>query len=127
MARPFKGIDLDLIEKLAAIHCTNTEIAATVGCDSSLLSKPRYSGIIAKGKERGKTSLRRKMFETAMGGNVTMMIWLSKQLLGHVDKKEIDHTSSELTQMSPHEKLETMKQAVLFLERDIKNGSTASE
>ena len=88
-----KHLDLHLIEKLAAIHCTNTEIAAMLGCDSSLLSKPKYSEIIAKGRERGKTSLRRKMYETAMGGNVTMMIWLSKQILGHTDREVVKHST----------------------------------
>ncbi len=88
MARPRKGFDLEVIEKLAVIHCSNTEIAAIIGCDVSLLSKPRYSQCIAKGKERGKMSLRRKMFDTAMGGNVTMQIWLSKQYLGFADKVE---------------------------------------
>mgnify|MGYP003509719092 CR=1 FL=1 len=83
-----KNLDLDLIEKLASIHCTNTEIASTIGCDSSLLSKPKYSEIITKGRERGKISLRRKMMETAMNGNVTMMIWLSKQYLGMTEKVE---------------------------------------
>ena len=88
MARPRKGFDLDTIEKLASIHCTNTEIASVIGCDVSLLSKPRYSQVIAKGKDRGKISLRRKMFDTAMGGNVVMQIWLSKQMLGYTDKVE---------------------------------------
>ena len=88
MARPFKGIDLELVEKLASIHCTNKEIAAVVDCDPSLLSKKRYSEIIEKGKERGKIGLRRKMFETAMNGNVTLMIWLSKQYLGFTEKVE---------------------------------------
>lgn len=95
MARPGpKGLnlDLELIEKLAAIHCTNLEIAATVGCDASLLSKPRYSEIIQKGRERGKISLRRKMWDTAMGGNVTMQIWLSKQYLGMTEKVEEKQT-----------------------------------
>lgn len=88
MARPLKGFNLELIEDLASIHCSNTEIAAVVGCDSSLLSKKGYSEVIAKGKERGKRTLRRKMFDTAMGGNVVMQIWLSKQYLGMTDKIE---------------------------------------
>lgn len=82
-------LDHEIIEKLAAIHCTNTEIAATLGCNSSLLSKKPYSEIIAKGKERGKQSLRRKMYETAMGGNVTMQIWLSKQYLEMKDQTNL--------------------------------------
>lgn len=88
MARPKKGFDLETIEKLAAIHCTNTEIASVIGCDVSLLSKSDYSKIITKGKERGKMTLRRKMYETAMNGNVTMQIWLSKQILGFKEKIE---------------------------------------
>lgn len=83
-----KNLDLVLIEKLATIHCTNTEIAAMVNCDQSLLSKGKYSLIIAKGKEKGKLSLRRKMFETAMNGNISMMIWLSKQYLAMTEKVE---------------------------------------
>lgn len=97
--RPSKKLDLDLIEKLAAIHCTNTEIAATIGCDSSLLSKKNYSEIVRKGRERGKQTLRRKMFETAMGGNVTMMIWLSKQILDMTDKKEETIINKELADL----------------------------
>ena len=34
-------------------------------------------------------SLRRKQFETALAGNVTMMVWLGKQYLGQKDKTEI--------------------------------------
>lgn len=85
---PSLNLDLSLIEKLAAIHCNNKEIASTVGCDPSLLSKRNYSIIIQKGKERGKASLRKKMWETAHGGNVSMMIWLSKQYLGMSEKIE---------------------------------------
>lgn len=87
-----KNINLELLEKLASIHCTNTEMAAFFGCDSSLLSKPKYSELILKGRERGKISLRRKMMDTAMNGNVTMQIWLSKQYLGMADKQEIKQT-----------------------------------
>ncbi len=105
MARPPKGLDIDVIEKLAAIHCKNTEIAAVIGCDPSLLSKPRYSIIIAKGKERGRMSLRRKMWDTAMTGNVVMQIWLSKQMLGYTDKIEnkIEEVARPLKNLSDDE------------------------
>lgn len=88
MARPRLDLDLKLIEQLAMIHCTNLEIAAIIGCDPSLLSKPRFSELIIKGKEKGRMSLRRKMMDTAMSGNVVMQIWLSKQYLGMSDKVE---------------------------------------
>jgi hypothetical protein len=89
---PKSKIDLILLEKLAAIHCTNTEIAATLDCDSSLMSRPQYAEIIRKGRERGKLSLRRKMYEMATHGDRTMLIWLSKQYLGMADKQQNDDT-----------------------------------
>ncbi len=33
-------------------------------------------------------SLKRKQWEMAMGGNITMLIWLGKQNLGQTDKVE---------------------------------------
>lgn len=96
MGRPRLDIDLELVEDLAKIHCTNLEIASIVGCEATLLGKGRFSAIISKGREAGKMSLRRKMWETAMGGNVTMQIWLSKQYLGcrePVDVKSQDNVA----------------------------------
>lgn len=87
MARPKKEINESDIEKLAAINCSYAEIGAVVGCDSSTLTR-RFAQVIEKGREQGKMSLKRKMWETAMNGNVTMMIWLSKQMLGYTEKVE---------------------------------------
>ena len=89
MARPRKGIDLELVEKLAVMHCTNTEIASVVGCDVTLLSKPRYIDAIQRGKDRGKMTLRRKQYEMAMNGNCVMLIWLGKQILGQMERTHI--------------------------------------
>lgn len=43
------------------------------------------------GPRIGKASLRRMQFKSAEDGNVTMQIWLGKQMLGQRDKSEIDH------------------------------------
>lgn len=85
--RPKKDIDEKQVFQLASINCSYAEIAAVVGCDSSTLTR-RFAQAIEKGRESGKMSLKRKMWETAMGGNVTMMIWLSKQMLGYTEKVE---------------------------------------
>jgi len=77
-------VDVDLIYKLAAIHCTNTEIASIVGIHYDSLRR-HYSDVIEAGKESGKSKLRRKMWEQAMKGNVTMLVWLSKNHLGFSD------------------------------------------
>lgn len=87
MARPKLKLDEALIEKLAMIHCTPKEIASIVGCSEDTIIG-RFSELLAKGREKGKMSLRRAMFDKALGGNCTMMIWLSKQHLGMNDRTE---------------------------------------
>lgn len=87
MARPRKEIDLQLLEKLSAINCSYEEMAAMLDVDESTLSR-NYAQVIKKGRDKGKTSLKRKQWEVAMSGNVSMLIWLGKQLLGQSDKNE---------------------------------------
>tara|TARA_Y100001963_G_C6744960_1_gene431077 strand:+ start:753 stop:1067 length:315 start_codon:yes stop_codon:yes gene_type:complete len=91
MARPKKyDIDTKEVEKLASYGCTNIEIASFFGCDESLIRKS-YSEFITKGQEKGKTKLRKLQWKQAEKGNVPMLIWLGKQVLGQSDKQEIDH------------------------------------
>lgn len=87
MARPKLEIDEEVVEKLASIQCTMIEIASVVGCSVDTLER-RFADIIKKGQDKGKMSLRRAMFQKANEGNATIMIWLSKQHLGMVDKFE---------------------------------------
>lgn len=85
MARPRKQIDPQQVEKLAAINCSYDEAAAVLGCSPDTIQR-RFAAVFKKGRANGRSSLKRKMWEHAMGGNTTMMIWLSKQLLGYTDK-----------------------------------------
>ena len=90
MARPKKyDIDTEQVEYLASIGCTNIEIADMFGCSSDLLEKS-YSEFITKGKANLKKRLRKAQLDAALSGNSTMLIWLGKQMLGQVDKTEID-------------------------------------
>lgn len=84
------AIDEKLVEKLATIMCTMKEIGAVIGCSVDTLER-RFAEIIEKGRENGKMSLKRKQYEIAMGGNVTMLIWLGKQHLGQTNKEEFKH------------------------------------
>ena len=91
MARPKKyNIDKEQVEKLAALGCTNTEIASFFGCEDSLISKS-YSRNVTKGKADLKYNLRKAQYDSAINGSVPMLIWLGKQMLGQSDKQEIDH------------------------------------
>jgi hypothetical protein len=91
MARPKKhNLDTEKIEQLAGFGCTNTEIASFFGCDESLIRKS-YSEYLSKGRDKGKIRLRQLQWRAAERGNVSMMIWLGKQVLGQVDRQEVEH------------------------------------
>lgn len=85
MGRPRKEIDPRQVEKLAALGCTMDEIASVVGCTKRTLER-RFVAEIDKGRQSVKTRIRRWQLRAARGGNVAMLIWLGKQLLGQSDK-----------------------------------------
>ena len=89
--RPKLQVDSDIVEKLAGIGCPTSEIAAIVGCSVDTLDR-NFAEVMSKGRENIKTRLRKKQIDTAMSGNVVMLIWLGKQMLGQTDK-----VSNELT------------------------------
>ena len=90
MARPKKyDIDPKQVEKLASYGCTNTEIGSYFGCDESLIRKS-YSESITKGRDSGKIRLRQLQWRAAERGNIAILIWLGKQVLGQTDRKEIE-------------------------------------
>lgn len=80
-------LDEKLIKDLASIHCTMEEIAAMCHCSVDTLER-RYAEIIKKGKEEGKSSLRRLQWKSAKGGSIPMQIWLGKQMLNQRDRSE---------------------------------------
>ena len=91
MARPKKyKLDTEQVEKLAGFGCTNTEISSYFGCSDTTLTR-NYGEFLTKGREKGKIRLRQLQWRAAERGNVAMMIWLGKQVLGQSDKQEIEH------------------------------------
>lgn len=94
MARPQKDIDPAKVELLAGCGCTVEEIAAKLDCSRDTLYE-RFSDNLKKGREAGKSSLRGKQFEMAMKGNVPMLIWLGKQLLGQRDQLDLSKLTPE--------------------------------
>jgi hypothetical protein len=91
--RPRKQVDEQQVESLAGIGCTVAEIAAALGVSKDTLER-NYAAPIEKGREQAIISLRRMQFKSAEAGNVTMQIWLGKQLLGQRDRSEQEHTGS---------------------------------
>ena len=89
MARPLLEIDPEEVRKLAQLGCKLDEMADFLCCSVDTLER-RFAEEIRKGKADLKMSLRRMQIHAAQNGNVAMMIWLGKQLLGQVDRSQID-------------------------------------
>lgn len=103
MARPPKPVDENLLRKLAAIHCNQEEMASCLGVSVDTLQR-RFAAQIKTARDEGKMSLRRKMWELALNGNVTILIWLSKNELGMTDKVEQKtDIKAELKPLDPKE------------------------
>lgn len=83
--RPKIEIDYDMVKKLAAIQCTEKEIASVIGCtDRTMQNDPECMKAYYEGLDQGKMSLRRYQFKLAEK-NPTMAIFLGKQYLGQKD------------------------------------------
>lgn len=71
MGRKRIEIDLKLVESLAMIQCTDEEIAAVLGvCRDSVekwKKRKDFSTAYKRGKEKGRTSLRRLQWKAAQG------------------------------------------------------------
>lgn len=85
--KKYKTIDRDLVYRLACIQCTDEEIAEVVGTNANTLRK-RFGTLLDKGKQEGRKSLRRAMWEKAVNGDTRVQIFLSKQYLGMKDTPE---------------------------------------
>lgn len=87
MGRPKKVIDYELVSKLASIHCTQEEVASVIGFNRKVFERDKkIKEVYDDGILKGKSSLRRKQMELALAGNVSMLVWLGKQILGQTDK-----------------------------------------
>ena len=79
-------IDLELLERLSLIQCSVQEMALILGVSVDTLSR-RYADFIQKHRAGGKRSLKRKLFEMAMQGNIPALIFSLKNWCGMVDSK----------------------------------------
>ena len=96
MARPKKyNIDPKQVQKLSALGCTNKEISEFFGCSADLLEKS-YSEFQTKGRAEQKIRLRQLQWKSAEKGNVTMQIFLGKNMLGQQDRIETNELEEPL-------------------------------
>ena len=64
------------------------------------------------GKAQSNISLRRKQYQIAMKGNITMLVWLGKQNLGQTERSSIEHSGGVDFSSMPREELERMVKGV---------------
>lgn len=93
----FIDLNWDVVDALCGVRCTMVEIAAQLGCSPSTVTrriKEKHDMTFRQYWETksstGTIALRRKQFQLAMNGNVTMLIWLGKQALGQKDQAKVE-------------------------------------
>jgi hypothetical protein len=89
------SINLAELEKLAAMQCTDEEMAGWFGISTRTIERRRKSPVFAqtieRGKARGRISLRRAQLKMVEDGSATMGIWLGKQHLGQTDEIQVNN------------------------------------
>jgi hypothetical protein len=105
-AKPIQ-FDLEEVEKLGALHASNGEVASWFNVaentiDAHMTKDPAFLNAYKKGAGKQKMKLRRQQVQAAESGNITMLIWLGKQLLGQQDFVPQNITiSNQVTQSAP--------------------------
>src|SRR6476646_9343882 len=96
MPRPKTKIDLDELEKLCGMQCTDEEIAAFFGVSVKTIERrrqvPKFRDMMDQGRAKGRVSVRRSLFKQANAGNIAAAIFLAKNLLGYRDVVNTEHT-----------------------------------
>lgn len=94
MANKARPIDYKAVKRMAAIGCTDGEIASVIGITPEWICKRKKKDnalreAIELGRNAGKKTLRRWQWNAAKSGNPTMLIWLGKQMLEQRDRHDV--------------------------------------
>ena len=106
--------EFSTFEALCGIHCTEDDICAVMNVSDKTLNnilkkkyKMSFSDCFKKFSANGRISLRKKQFEVAKAGNVTMLIWLGKQYLGQAER--IEQTIDSKSESAHKELIDAIK------------------
>lgn len=90
-----KTFSAEQFEKLCNIQATLEEITSWFDVSKDTIRRRcketfnlNFEDSYKKFSNNGKMSVRRMQMKLALDGNVTMLIWLGKQVLGQADKRE---------------------------------------
>jgi len=85
IGRDKKIVPPEEVQKLAALGCSNRDIANFFGIEESNVSR-HFAAFITKGREEVKIALRRAMLDNACRNhNAAVQIFLAKNMLGMSD------------------------------------------
>lgn len=83
------NIDVEQVEKLCSLQCTDAELASVLGVSVRTIERrkrqPAFAEAMSRGKSKGLVSLRRNLWSLAAKGNPAANIFLAKNLLGYKD------------------------------------------
>ena len=85
---PPKEVNAGMLTMLAMKGNTQEDCAAILGCSVDTIQR-NYRNAYEIGLQKCCASLRRKQVNMAMDGNVTMLVWLGKNMLGQRDRHEL--------------------------------------
>jgi hypothetical protein len=94
MGRPTKDIDGELVRKLAAIGCTQADVAEFFDVSQSVISE-RFRSDFQLGRAESKISLRRAQWRSAMKGSDRMLVHLGKVYLGQTDRLDVTNNNAK--------------------------------
>lgn len=106
--KQFDAKDIKTVEGLAGIGATQEEIANILGCSITTVKKhlrkkdSEFASAYKKGAAAIRITLRRKQIDVAKSGNVSMLIWLGKNMLGQKDR-ELPDNEAESTPIIIHD------------------------
>ena len=90
-----KVVSPDEVYMLASLHCTIREMSEWFEVNESTL-KYNFNAYILKAQEETKQRLRAAQIKAALGGNVAMLIWLGKNMLGQSENPAMTDTTKIL-------------------------------
>jgi hypothetical protein len=95
--KPVK-IDLEQLEKLCGLQCTDAEIAAWFHVSTRTIENRRkhrtFAEAMERGRAKGRISVRQYQMKLLEAGNATMAVWLGKRLLGQRDAITAEHVGN---------------------------------
>lgn len=89
-------IDPREVEKLASLWCSINEMADYFNVPINTF-KYNFIDVIKKARADTRRTLRQAQIKVALSGNVTMLIWLGKNILGQSDAPEELESEPEMT------------------------------